>query len=93
MTAAVLPLRRGSGRQTAAAEAAWGECVDYDTHCREALAFVDSCRPYLDVLEKVFRELTPAEHQLVLGLQRRFDLYELRHLPQPDEPQPMAAAA
>jgi len=94
VTALAILRDSGRGRQPFAAEAERTATEELAEHNREALHFIDECWPLYDALEAiVLRTLGPREHQLVLRIGRLLASYELRHLPQPDEPAEMAVAA
>ena len=61
-------------------------------HNAEALEFVDAARHHTDALEKVATEIGPVVLYHAVALGRLLDRYEARHLPQSNEPQPLALA-
>lgn len=91
MTAEILPLRRGSGRHSAAAEAAFDAQLELAVHTDEALQFVEDCAPLISAIGRVVLELGPREYQLIRQLRRRHELYALRHTAPDDSPMEQAA--
>jgi hypothetical protein len=91
MTATVLPLRKGSGRQSAAAEAAWRAQTELGLLRDETLATVDAAWPHLSALHRAAAELGPVYLHHTVALSRLLHRLEVR-MRTDDEPEAVAAA-
>jgi hypothetical protein len=91
VTAPLLVLRQGRGRQPEEIERLRDLDAELTAHNAEALALVRAAGPHLSALVRMAQELGPIALKHALSLNGLLQSYERRH--QDDEPEPLELAA